>query len=64
MSFVITIPEMLSVAVADLTGIGSAIGAAHGAAAAPTTQLLAAGADEVSVGIAALFGPTPRSIRR
>ena len=36
--------------------IGSTISAANAAAAAPTTGVLAAGADEVSAAIAALFG--------
>lgn len=40
---------------ADLSGIGSALGAANAAAAASTTGVLAAAADEVSVQIAALF---------
>jgi len=46
---------MLSAA-ADLKGIGSALDAAHAAAAVPTTGLAAAGADEVSAAVAALFG--------
>ncbi|MCV7125755.1 PE family protein, partial [Mycobacterium lacus] len=56
MSFVVATPEALVAAAADLTNIGSTIGAASAAAAAPTTALLAAGADEVSAAIAALFG--------
>ncbi len=40
----------------DLTNLGSSISAANASAASATTQVLAAGADEVSARIAALFG--------
>ncbi|WP_444309141.1 PE family protein, partial [Mycobacterium marinum] len=56
MPFVVTIPEQLSIAATNLANIGSTISTANTAAAAPTTTLLAAGADEVSTAIAALFG--------
>ncbi|MGV0478417.1 PE family protein, partial [Mycobacterium kansasii] len=56
MSFVTSTPEALLGATTDLAGIGSALNAANAAAAAPTTTVLAAAADEVSAGIAALFG--------
>ncbi len=56
MLFVIAAPEALVSAAGDLATIGSTVGAANAAAAANTTQLLAAGADEVSAAIAALFG--------
>ena len=46
---------MMASAPADLAGIESALSAAHAAAATSTTQLLAAGADEVSAAIAGLF---------
>jgi PE family len=39
-----------------LADIGSAMSSANSAAAAPTTQLVAAGADEVSAAVAAVFG--------
>jgi PE family len=55
-SFVTSIPNMVSAAATDLSSIGSAIGEANAAALAPTTGVLAAGADEVSAAIAALFG--------
>ncbi|MEQ0600188.1 PE family protein, partial [Mycobacterium tuberculosis] len=55
MSFVSVAPEIVVAAATDLAGIGSAISAANAAAAAPTTAVLAAGADEVSAAIAALF---------
>ncbi|MCV7074461.1 PE family protein, partial [Mycobacterium szulgai] len=56
MSFVFATPESVAAAAGDLANIGSALRVANAAAAAPTTDLLAAGADEVSVAIAALFG--------
>src|SRR5258705_10671108 len=56
MSFLIAMPEMVSAAATDLAGIGSALSAANTAAAATTAELLPAAADEVSAGIAALFG--------
>ena len=56
MSFLIAAPEFVSAAASDLAKIGSTIGAANAAAEFPTTSVLAAGADEVSVSIAALFG--------
>ncbi len=39
----------------DLARIGSQVSAASAVAAMPTTEVVAAGADEVSAGIAALF---------
>ncbi len=52
----------------DLTNLGSSISAANASAASATTQVLAAGADEVSARIAALFGGfglgTRRLVRR
>lgn len=56
MSYVLATPELLSSAAEDLGRIGSAVDAANAAAANSTTSLLAAGADEVSTGIASLFG--------
>ncbi|MGV7654278.1 PE family protein, partial [Mycobacterium kansasii] len=56
MSFLRTIPEQLSYAATDLASIGSSISAAGNTAAGPTTALLAAGADDVSAAVAALFG--------
>ncbi|POX97336.1 hypothetical protein C3479_24770, partial [Mycobacterium kansasii] len=54
-SYVIAIPQLVTAAATDLAGIGSVISGANAAAAAPTTALAAAGADEVSAAIAALF---------
>ncbi|RUP01688.1 MAG: PE family protein [Mycobacterium sp.] len=55
MSFVFVEPQIMSAFGADLSGIGSALGAANATAAASTTGVLSAAADEVSVQIAALF---------
>ena len=63
MSFVIAAPEMVTTAASDLANIGSAISAANHAAATPTTRVLAAGADEVSAQIAALFGAHAQGYR-
>ncbi len=55
MSFVTTQPEMLAAAAGDLAGIGSAMNAQNVAAAAPTTGVVPAAADEVSALTAAQF---------
>jgi hypothetical protein len=55
MSFVNAVPEFVGAAATDLASIGSTINTATSAAVAPTTGVLAAGADEVSAGIAELF---------
>ncbi|EFD57801.1 PE-PGRS family protein [Mycobacterium tuberculosis T92] len=55
MEYLIAAQDVLVAAAADLEGIGSALAAANRAAEAPTTGLLAAGADEVSAAIASLF---------
>jgi hypothetical protein len=56
MSFVLVAPDMLATAAADAARIGSAVSAGNLAAAIPTTGLAAAGADEISAAIAAVFG--------
>jgi hypothetical protein len=56
MSFVLVAPDALETAAADLARIGSAVTAGNLVAAIPTTEVAAAGADEVSAAIAALFG--------
>jgi hypothetical protein len=56
MSFMLVAPDVLEAAEADLAQVGSAVTAGHLAAAIPTTELAAAGADEVSAAIAAVFG--------
>jgi hypothetical protein len=55
MSFVTTQPEALSAAATSLQGIGSTINAQNAAAAAPTTGVVPAAADEVSALTAAQF---------
>ena len=55
MSYLMADPGMLMAAAGDLAGIGSALSEANTAAAAPTTGVLAAGADEVSSAVTALF---------
>lgn len=56
MAFVTAVPELVVSAASDLVVIGSSVTKANAAAANSTTTLLAAGADEVSAGIAALLG--------
>ena len=56
MSFVTTHPEVLSGAAGNLSGIGDAMVARNGAAAAPTTGLAPAASDIVSAMTAAQFG--------
>jgi hypothetical protein len=55
MSFVTTQPEVLTAAAGNLQGIGSAMMAGNAAAAAPTTGVVPAAADEVSALTAAQF---------
>ena len=55
MSFVSTQPAELTVAAENLQGIGSTLAAQNVAAAAPTTGVLPAAADEVSARTAAQF---------
>jgi len=55
-SFVFASPDVLASASRDLSGIGSALRAAHVVAAPSTTQIAAAASDEVSAAISALFG--------
>lgn len=49
------VPEMMTTAAGELATIGSDLGAVHLAAAAPTTTLIPAAADEVSTAVAQLF---------
>lgn len=65
MSFVTVSVEAVSAAASNLAGIGSAVSAANHAVATSTTEVLAAGADEVSAAVAALFnghGETYRAV--
>ncbi|ORA87413.1 PE family protein, partial [Mycobacterium intermedium] len=54
MSYLFAVPEFVAAAASDLANIGSTLNTASSAAALPTTQVLAAGADEVSAAVAAL----------
>src|SRR5689334_19943121 len=56
MNSVIAAPETMAAAATDLSDIGSTIGSANASAAALTSAVLAPGADEVSAGIATMFG--------
>ena len=56
MSFVVATPDVMTVAASDLAALRSSVEAAGLAAFAPTTQIQAAAADEVSIAISALFG--------
>ena len=55
MAYVIADPELMTAAAADLATIGANVNAAHMVAAARTTPVIPAAADEVSTGIAHLF---------
>src|ERR1700685_83394 len=56
MAYVVVGPERVGASAGDLVRLGSAIDAANAAARVSTTQLWAAGGDEVSAAIAALVG--------
>jgi hypothetical protein len=55
MSYVTTQPEALSATAANLAGIGATMSAQNSAAAAPTTGVIPAAADQVSALAAAQF---------
>ncbi len=55
MTSLIATPDLIAAAATDVAGIGSTLEAAHAAAVAPTTGILAAAHDEVSTQIAAVF---------
>jgi hypothetical protein len=55
MSSVVADPELMTSVASDLAGIGSNVSVAHMVAAARTTSVIPAAADEVSAGIAHLF---------
>ena len=63
MSFVLTAPELLASAAADVAGIGSSLSAATAAAAPPTTAVLAAAGDEVSAAITSVFSSHARQFQ-
>ncbi|BBZ44830.1 PE family protein [Mycobacterium parmense] len=55
MAYVIADPDMMTAAATDLASIGANVNAAHMVAAARTTSVIPAAADEVSASIAHLF---------
>ncbi|OBG28452.1 hypothetical protein A5672_03990 [Mycobacterium alsense] len=63
MSFVVTEPELVTVAAENLASIRSSLGEAAAAAAAPTTGVAAAASDEVSAAISQLFGTYGREFQ-
>lgn len=60
MSFVIAQSDAIVASASDLDRVGALISSANQAAIRPTTQIAAAAGDEVSQGIAALFGAFAR----
>ncbi|MGE4363815.1 MAG: PE family protein, partial [Mycolicibacterium sp.] len=60
MTSVAVVPEALAAAVSDLAGIGSAVSSARAAASPATTAIAAAGADEVSAAVSAVFSEFAR----
>ena len=56
MSFLVAEPEFVTAAAGNLAGIGATIEEANAAAAARTTAITAAAADDVSLAIAEMFG--------
>lgn len=61
MSVVTVVPDLVSEAARQLRTIGSSLTAAHAAAAAPTTEIVAAAQDEVSGAIASVFSSTAKN---
>jgi hypothetical protein len=55
MPYVLTQPQVMATAAADVAAIGSTINEATAAAAGSTTGVVAAAADEISASIATLF---------
>uniref|UniRef100_UPI0012E94D90 PE family protein n=1 Tax=Mycobacterium sp. Marseille-P9652 TaxID=2654950 RepID=UPI0012E94D90 len=55
MSFIITVPDAIGSAAADLSNVATTLGIASSAAALPTTEIVASAGDEVSAAIAAVF---------
>jgi hypothetical protein len=60
MTYVLAQPQAMAAVADDVAGIGSAINDANAAAAGPTTGVLEAAADEVSVSAATLFNSYAR----
>ena len=64
MTFLITTPDIIGRAATDLADIGSTLGLANFSAAPPTTGILAAAQDEVSIQIAATFSRYAEDFQR
>lgn len=60
MPFVHAQPDSLTKAATDLANVGTALEATNAASVQPTTDVPAAGADEISAVIAAVFGAHAR----
>jgi PE-PPE domain/PE family len=60
MAYVLTQPEVMMTAAADVAEMGSALNQAHAAAAGPISGVVAAAADEVSAATATLFSTYAR----
>ncbi len=56
MSFVITVPEIMTAAAGNLTEIGSTLGEATATGAGATTSITSAAADDLSIELSNLFG--------
>ena len=63
MAYVLADPEMMTAAASDLATIGSDLSAAHLVAAARTTSVIPAAADDVSAGIANLMSTHARAFQ-
>ncbi|OBK94578.1 hypothetical protein A5645_15585 [Mycobacterium asiaticum] len=63
MSYLIAAPEYLVSVAAELLGIGSSLDVANLAAALPISEVMAAGADEVSTAVSALFAGQAQQYR-
>jgi PE family len=63
MSFVSVTPELIQGAARDLAGIRSSLAEAAATATGPTTGIMAAAEDEVSVAVAAMFGDFGQEFR-
>ena len=64
MSLLVAAPQLLADAASDLAGLGLTISTANATAAAPTTGLLPAAADEISTEIATLFSAHGQGFQR
>ena len=63
MSYVITEPDVVKGAAQDLAGIRASLADAAATVSGPTTGIVAAGQDEVSIAIASLFGNAGRQFQ-